>query len=60
MGLNLALCVAFYGWVANFCGWCFCCWVAELALCGWHFWILRRNLAVKFGNGKKEAADSSG
>ncbi|MGM9997100.1 hypothetical protein [Campylobacter lanienae] len=25
--------------------------VVELALCGWHFWILRRNLAVKFGNG---------
>ncbi|MCI7364190.1 MAG: hypothetical protein MSH23_04075 [Campylobacter lanienae] len=25
--------------------------VVELALCRWHFWILRQNLAVKFGNG---------
>ncbi|WP_236861977.1 hypothetical protein [Campylobacter devanensis] len=35
--------------------WCFCCWVAELALCGWHL-----DTRAEFGNDKKEAADSSG
>ncbi|WP_180379157.1 hypothetical protein [Campylobacter lanienae] len=43
------------GWVANFCGWDFLGAVVELALCGWDFWILRRNLAAKFDNGKKFA-----
>ncbi|WP_180379552.1 hypothetical protein [Campylobacter lanienae] len=50
----MAFCVAFLGLGGEFLC-CFCCWVAELALCGWHFWILRRNLAAEFDNGKKFA-----
>ncbi|WP_180380363.1 hypothetical protein [Campylobacter devanensis] len=43
VGLNLAFCVAFLGLGGEFL-WCFCCWVAELALCGWHL-----DTTAKFG-----------
>ncbi|WP_141080587.1 hypothetical protein [Campylobacter lanienae] len=58
VGLNLAFCVAFLGLGGEFLRVVFLGAVVELALCGWHFLILRRNLAVKFNNGKKFAGVS--
>lgn len=51
VGLNLAFCVAFLGLGGEFLWVVFLGAVVELALCGWHFWILRWNLAVKFDSG---------